>query len=183
MEQKKKISIASAFWSNLFKEPLIKSDLEDLLSSTPLFSGFDKKDFDKLMEIIHHRIYEPDEYIFMQGDPGLALYIVQEGSVAIIRKYENFEYKLATFSRGDFFGELALFENDTRTASAISETKSKIAVIFKPDLEEFASKFPKKGMSIYRGIARVVATRLKAMNEDFIKLYAKYQTLLLDRQP
>jgi|YNPMSStandDraft_1061717.scaffolds.fasta_scaffold11346_2 CRP-like cAMP-binding protein len=181
MENKNKISISSAFWSNLFKEPISKSELEDLLASNPLFEGFEKKDFERIMEIIHNRVYEAGEYIFIQGDPGLALYIIQEGTISIIRRYQNLEYKLATFSRGDFFGELSIFEKDTRTASAIAESKCKVAVLFKPDLEEFASKYPKKGMIIYRGIARIVSTRLKAMNEDFIKLYADYKNLLNEK--
>ena len=57
-----------------------------------------------------------------------------------------------------------------RSASAIAESEVKLAVIFKPDLDEFISHFPKRGVKILRGISHVVAVRLRQLNEENINL-------------
>ncbi len=77
---------------------------------------------------------------------------------------------LATFSKGDFFGELAMIDGEKRSASAIAETDTRLAVIFKPDIDEFIDKYPKKGIKILQGIAHIVAIRLRALNEEYFSL-------------
>lgn len=167
----------SSFWANLFKAPPEKSDLEEVLSSMPPFKNLTSKDYKLLLSIFHNRIYSSNEYIFFQGDPGIGLYIIQEGEVIIERTInENIKLELARFTRSDFFGELALLDEDTRSASAIAVKDTKIAVIFKPDLDEFIEKYPKKGVKIIQGISQIIATRLRNVNQDFVKLYVNSLT-------
>ncbi len=77
---------------------------------------------------------------------------------------------LAVFKKGDFFGELALVDNEKRSASAIAKIDTKLSVIFKPDLDEFIEKYPKKGIKILEGIAEITAVRLRTLNEDYFNL-------------
>lgn len=161
----------SSFWSNLFKSQPVKSDLENLLLSIPPFQNFSKSVIRNFIQLIHHRAYAANEIIFVQGDPVIALYIIQEGEVKIIKNSDTgIKYELAQFSRGDFFGELALLDNDVRSATAIASKDSKIAVIFKPDLDYFISKNPKKGVEILSGIAKIISTRLRILDEEIIKV-------------
>ena len=162
----------SSFWSNLFKSPAEKSDLEEVLSSMPPFKYLSSKDLTLVLKLVHNRIYSPGEFIFYQGDPGIGLYIIQEGEVIIEKRIdENVKLQFAKFTRGDFFGELALIDEEKRSASAISVRDTKVAVIFKPDLDEFIERYPKKGIRILEGISLIVATRLKSLNQDFVNLY------------
>jgi CRP-like cAMP-binding protein len=111
------------------------------------------------------------EYIFYQGDPGIGLYLIREGEISISRgDNEKDKITLATFSKGDFFGELAMIDGETRSASAIANTDTRLAVIFKPDLDEFIEKYPKKGIKILEGIAHIVAIRLRALNEEYLTI-------------
>jgi len=77
---------------------------------------------------------------------------------------------LASFHKGDFFGELALIDGEKRSASAIANSDTKLSVIFKPDLDEFIEKYPKKGIRIAQGIAEITAVRLRTLNEDYFNL-------------
>ena len=161
----------SSFWANLFKTPAEKSDLENLLLSMPPFEKFSNKYIKLLMQIIHNRAYEANEYIFYQGDPGIGLYLVREGEVAIIQNLENGQtLELANLKRGDFFGELALLDDEARSGSAIAVKPSNIAVIFKPDLDEFIEQYPKKGIQILRGISNIISTRLRNINDEYFSL-------------
>ena len=164
----------SSFWANLFNSSTEKIDLQKSLMSIPIFEGLSKRDAGLLMSLVHHRIYIEDEYVFYQGDPGLGIYLIREGEVEIQRTGKNGKIlSLAHLRKGDFFGELALVDGEKRSASAISKTDTKLAVIFKPDLDEFIDKFPKKGVKILDGISKIVATRLRKMNEEHYEVLIK----------
>lgn len=170
-ENKQLIKHKSNFWTNLFKEPTTKSDLENILTSLPLFDSFSSKNLNSIMKLLHNRVYSPNEYIFFQSDPGIGLYIILDGSVKIEQSCEDgSKIELAVLEKGDFFGELALLDKSTRSASAISLSNSTLAVIFKPDLDEFIDKHPKSGIQILRGFSRIIATRLKSINKEYASL-------------
>lgn len=169
MNENEKV-VRSSFWANLFKSPTDKADLQEILLNIPIFSKLSKRDLTSLFNIIHNRSYIKGEFIFHQGDPGIGLYIIRDGEVKIERKIDSNEnIELAKFKTGDFFGELALVDDEKRSASAIAQNDVKLAVIFKPDLDDYISRFPKKGVKILQGISNVIAVRLRQMNEEIIK--------------
>lgn len=167
MENNDKI-IHSGFWANIFKSSDQK-ETGDLLDLPP-FRLLEKRDLSLLMTIIHDRTYLAGEYIFYQGDPGIGLYILKEGTVEIVLQddFQN-HIPLASFSRGDFFGELALVDGEKRSASAIARTDVKLSVMFKPDVDEFIEKHPKKGVKILQALSQIIAIRLRQVNEDMGK--------------
>ncbi len=170
MSEEKK-TVHSSFWSNIFNPPTETSELATSLKAIPLFKELSKRDLSNLMGIIHDRNYLSGEYIFYQGDPGIGLYLIRDGEVSIHRTNDSGnEIVLATFSKGDFFGELALVDGEKRSASAIANTDTRVSVIFKPDLDEFIEKYPKKGIKILQGIAQIAAVRLRTLNEDYFSL-------------
>ncbi len=166
---------SSTFWTNLFKTPTEKSDLEETLSSMPPFKNFGSTYLKQLFKIIHTRYYSAGEYIFYQGDPGIALYIINEGEVRICKQIDiDEDVELARFKRGDFFGEMALLDNDVRSASAIAVKDSTLAVIFKPDLDRLIEKYPKNGIQILRGLSQIIATRLRIMDDELVIISNSY---------
>ena len=171
--------VRSSFWANLFKSPTDKSDLIEILQVIPFFAQLSKRDFSSLLNIIHDRSYVAHEYIFHQGDPGIGLYIIRNGEIRIERKLDKDEtVLLAKFKTGDFFGELALVDDEKRSASAIAESDVKLAVIFKPDMDEFITQSPKRAVKILKGISNVIAVRLRQLNEENVKLHSTNKKLL-----
>lgn len=166
MEKNQQV-IHSSFWTNFFTSNTDETNLREALLSIPIFSELSKRDCSLLLNIVHNRIYVAGEYIFYQGDPGLGMYIIRDGEVEI--KSENTNKKshsLAKLKKGDFFGELALVDGEKRSASAVAKTDTKLAVIFKPDLEEYIERMPKKGVKIMRGISEIIAARLRKVNAE-----------------
>jgi CRP/FNR family cyclic AMP-dependent transcriptional regulator len=171
MSEEQKKTIHSSFWANIFNPATETTELVNSLQAIPLFKSLTKRDLGNLMSSIHKRNYLAGEFIFYQGDPGIGLYVIREGEVMITRESDEGEkITLAVFQKGDFFGELALVDNDKRSASAIAKSDTKLSVIFKPDLDEFIEKYPKKGVKILEGIAQITAMRLKTLNEDYFNL-------------
>lgn len=163
----------SSFWANLFKTPTEKSELEEVLLSMPPFKNLSNKKIKLLMKVIHNRIYAANEYVFFQDDPGIGLYIIIRGEILITQDTVGERFDLSLLTRGDFFGELALLDEEKRSASAIALKDSQLAVIFKPDLDEFVETHSKEGIQILRGISQIVATRLRNLNQDYFTLYNK----------
>ena len=168
---KSKKSTESSFWSNIFKSPAGKADLVKSLEAIPLFDSLSRRDLNNLVNIFHDRNYLAGELVFCQGDPGIGLYLIRDGEVAIIRENDSAEkIELAIFNKGDFFGELAMVDGEKRSASAIAKSDSRLAVVFKPDLDDFIVKYPKKGIQILNGIAHIIAVRLRTLNEEYFAL-------------
>jgi CRP/FNR family cyclic AMP-dependent transcriptional regulator len=177
MNKKNEDVIHSSFWTNIFNSPAEKTSLRKSLQSIPVFSELTKRDISNILNIIHNRNYVTGEYIFYQGDPGIGLYIIREGEVTVQRTDETGNIiHLANFIPGDFFGELALVDGEKRPASAIAKTDCRLAVIFKPDLDEFIESYPRKGIKILQGISQIVAIRLRKLNEDYFTLLNKSKT-------
>ena len=82
-------------------------------------------------KVTHEKVvlYQNGELVFEEGDSSRDLFIIQEGQVEIWKKTDTTDIKLATFNRGDFFGDMALLQGGTRFASAKATGVTKLLVI------------------------------------------------------
>ena len=71
------------------------------------------------------QVYQDGDVIVREGYKGSEMYIIQSGAVTVTKKTKKGEITLATLSRGDFFGEMALFERARRSATvrAVGDTR------------------------------------------------------------
>jgi len=69
--------------------------------------------------------YKDGEIIIRQGDTGNCMFVIQEGEVEAIAEADGKELRLRTMGPNEFFGEMALFEKEMRTATirAIQPTR------------------------------------------------------------
>ncbi len=170
-----------AFWANIFKGRRKKDELvETILREVPAFSDLEPKELSLLASIVHKREYKKGEYIFYQGDPGLGMYIIQEGEVLIqYTDPEGNRKDLAILKDGDFFGEIALIDESPRSASAICRTDCHIIGFFRPDLFEIIERHPRLGTKILLKLAEIIAERLRRTNQEVAELKAELEALKL----
>ena len=100
-------------WENIFKGwNQSESKTVVTLKQVPVFKDFSDKEFLELEKLIHHRQYSTGDFIFKNRAPGEGMYIIMQGAVKIsIGTRNNNENILAELEEGDFFGELALFDD------------------------------------------------------------------------
>ncbi len=167
------------FWANIFKGRRKKDDIvEVILKEVPAFSDLEPKELSLLASIVHKREYKKGEYIFYQGDPGLGMYIIQDGEVLIqYTDPEGNRKDLAILRDGDFFGEIALIDESPRSASAICRTDCHIIGFFRPDLFEIIERHPKLGIKIVLKLAEIIAERLRRTNQEVAQLKAELESL------
>jgi CRP-like cAMP-binding protein len=169
----------SALWKNLFSQRVIREGTtEEVLSKVPAFANLAPRDLKEVAAIVHKREYRAGEPVFYQGDPGLGMYIVQEGevSIAIMGKDGN-EQELAVLGDGDFFGELALLDESPRSANAICKTDCTLIGFFRPDLFELIEKENTFGIKIGLKLAEIVAERLRKTDKELSKVKSQLERL------
>jgi CRP-like cAMP-binding protein len=75
--------------------------------------------------------YKAGEVIFRQGDTGNCMFVIQDGEVEAIAEANGKEYLLRKMGPNDFFGEMALFEKETRTATVRATKPTRLLSIDK----------------------------------------------------
>ncbi len=157
-----KIAAVNPLWGNLFRKRLEWKQLAvDLLLETPIFHGIPRRVVSQLVDTMHRRSYVDNEVIFNTGDQGLGMYLVLSGQVTV--SLDGSE--LACLMSGDFFGEIALFGEQVRTADAFSVGETVLVGFFQPDLQEWVERSPKQGVRVLLQLGQVLAERLRASNE------------------
>lgn len=156
-----------SFWGNIFRRK-DEETVHALLQNIPLFDGLSRKELSAVESILHRREYDPDEILFHQGNPGVGMYIIQEGTIDIL--YEPTGDTLAELTDGDFFGELALLNETPRSATAISRADSVLYGLFRPDLLDLVERDPSLGVQILLRMGQVLSERLIHTNEQVQEL-------------
>jgi CRP/FNR family cyclic AMP-dependent transcriptional regulator len=106
------------------------------------------------------------------------MYIVQDGEVSImLMGKDGNERELTVLSDGDFFGELALLDESTRSANAICKSDCLLIGFFRPDLFELVEKNTTLGIKIVLKLAEIVAQRLRQTDKELAKVKSQLERL------
>lgn len=163
-------------WGNIFQDADIEQrSVIETLKNVPIFRELKNNDIREIERIIHHRQFKPQEVIFWEGEPGVGMYIIQNGEVGIFqgRDTEN-EEELARLKNGDFFGEMALLNEEPRSATAVSLSNCHIIGLFRPDLFGLIERKPQFGVKVLLKLSDMMAKRLRVTNEELQELKLKY---------
>jgi len=139
----------------------------DFLKQVTLFKDLQHGDLKRLARIVHERIYRDGEYIYEQGNPGVALYIVRGGVVEIARRNRNGEeVSLVRIEPPDSFEESAAVGAEVvRWTSARACGPVSLLAIGYSDLDVLSHNFPRSANKILKKLAQVMAVRIQTLLE------------------
>jgi CRP-like cAMP-binding protein len=167
------------FWTNIFKrQKVVEESIFSVLKRIPVFQDLTYKELKAVERILHRRTYKTDEVIFREYEPGVGMYIIEEGKVNITLGKEN--KLLVLLSNGDFFGEMALILEGQRTASAIASEPTKLLGFFQPDLFNLLETNPRLGNKILQRLSQMIAERLRLSTIENRQLKNKLNQLQAD---
>jgi CRP/FNR family cyclic AMP-dependent transcriptional regulator len=106
------------------------------------------------------RVYADREIIVRQGDVGDCMYVIQTGEVEVVQTVEGGEQQLARLSAGDFFGEMAIFERELRSATVRAVGEARILKLDKRTLLRRIQEDPLLAVNLFRALSE----RLRDMN-------------------
>jgi CRP-like cAMP-binding protein len=109
-------------------------DFAKLLRVNPFFSGLEEATIDRLAALCRIRRIAAGETLFVKGDEGDALYGIRRGQVRIETSTSKGEtLTLNMLGSGDVFGEIALFDGQSRTADAVATEPTELFVLKRTD--------------------------------------------------
>src|SRR3990172_563380 len=128
---------ADGIWGNIFRLSHRKESLAEILQTVPLFRDLSPKELKILEHVVHIRSYQAGENIFVETEPGAGMYVIRSGRVDIVLRHNTSNpLLLAELESGDFFGEMALLGDTSRSATAVAREQSSLIGFFHPDLME-----------------------------------------------
>ena len=156
-----------ALYYNYFKKKDASNPVIKVLESVPIFESLTEKELSEVARLTHERIYKKDEHVFKKLSPAEGMYVILDGQVSIIDP--DSETTFATLESGDFFGELALLDEEPRSASSIAKVPSRLIGFFRTDLLTLMKRSPELGNKILINLSRVLGERLRRTNQELAK--------------
>ena len=121
------------------------------------FEGLSDEQIGLLTNRAAVRTYPKGAIIVSEGDEGNSLFVIQSGSVKAFLSDENGkEVVLSTQGPGEYVGDLALFDDEPRSASVMTLEPCKVMIITKTQLREAITEDPEIGFSLLHGLAKRV---------------------------
>lgn len=152
------------FIRRVFLDPAYQQK-KNFLRGLELFKDLKDRELGFLVESLHTRSYKEGEIVFMEGDIGRALFILETGKVELTRRDEEGKSRrIFTLEEGDFFGEMALLEQLPRMATAVAVERSQLHLLYRSKLDSILHYHPQIGISIMTHLARLLSNRLRRVS-------------------
>jgi len=141
------------------------SSPQQLLNKIPLFNSLSDSDLKSLSECVRLQSLKKGQTLFRKGDEGSFLYIIKQGTIKIVLPSRLGDEVIVTiFSEGDFFGEMALFDGEPRSADALAMESSKIYMLSRNDFLLFLQS----NINAMKSILSQLTNRLRN-TDDFLE--------------
>src|SRR5687768_13974692 len=142
-------------------------DEQELLRTVPIFAELSDADIASLSRLATRRRYPKDTVVFFENEEGDFFFMILEGRIKVtILGDDGREVILSLLGSGDFFGEMALLDNEPRSATAIAVEDSELLSLHRNDFQAVLSD----NRSITVGLLKVLTTRLRRANHPISTL-------------
>lgn len=137
-------------------------EVVELLGRVPVFSTLEPEDLERIAQLAVPRRFEPGQAVFREGDSSDTCYVVRSGHARAVRGHgDGRTITLAVFGPGDFFGELALFEDELRSATVEAIEETTVVAVLGPDMRRLMTEHPQISTRLVIALGR----RLRETNE------------------
>ncbi len=140
------------------------------LQKVPIFKDLTVEQLGHLAALSTIEEFEEGELLFREGDIGYNSYVIISGKIELLRDIGKKEkVRIAVMESGGYFGEMAIFDGDTRSATARTLENSIIMSYTKDNLDDVIMNYPSIALRIISGLS-------KRVRENVMKLH-KYEKL------
>jgi CRP-like cAMP-binding protein len=134
----------------------------ELLGRVPVFSALEEADLKRIAQLAVPRSFDAGQVVFREGDRSDTCYVVHVGRARAVHDHgDGRTITLASFGPGDIFGELALFEDERRSATVEALEPTGALAVLGPDMRRLMAEHPQIAMRLLIALAR----RLRVSNE------------------
>ena len=147
------------------REQFTFNDLQRLLfrlaEHVKAFKGLTPAEISELLTNAEKCSFVPGTAIVKEGSAGTHMYIILNGSARVTKAGRDGEVELARLGSADSFGEMALADNEARSASVVADTDCVLVRLN----DQIINSRPEIGLKVYRNITKVLSNRLRAADE------------------
>jgi uncharacterized membrane protein len=150
-----------------------------VLQNVPVFQLLDQDELKDLLAETEERSYVAGQTIFKEGQAGGEMHVIIEGRVeTYLVDDEGHRVILAEVQRGEMFGELSLFDNEPRSASAVALEPTRTCIVDRKDLEHLFAKKPPAALDILAVLSR----RLRHTDQLLSQRVAKNPNVVIEEE-
>jgi hypothetical protein len=132
------------------------------LKNIAIFANLTVSELGAIATVTEEKDYPAGETVITEGEPGEEVFLIIEGEVSVCKgRQAEKQIKLDTMDDGDYFGEMALFEEAERSATIRTEKPSRFLVLHKQEFNELVREYP----SIALQICTALSQRLRHLHE------------------
>jgi len=136
-------------------------DRIELLQRIPLFESLEKGDLEALGLKLREVSVEAGVNVFVQGDEGDAMYVIQDGAVDIVAGTGKQKVTVSSLFKQQYFGELSLLDGAPRSATATASRPTQLLALDRDDFVDFIKRRPEAALSVMHEVGE----RIRATNE------------------
>ena len=121
--------------------------------------------------MLDERSFRTGQIICAEGDPGDSMFFLIEGSVTVEKKTSTTGAAtkiLTTLAAGDYFGEMSLFDQQPRSASAVAGGETRLAVLPKTAFDSLLQNDSAVGLSVLFAMIRTSSDRIRRLSSQVI---------------
>lgn len=150
------------------QQDTISSTIRQNVRQMELFSTLSDEEIDILMKHSKIRSLVEDEALFKQGDDGDFFAVIINGRIEITKHtVKETPVALASLSRGDTLGEMALIDQETRSASAIAVEPTAVFILSRKSFDLLVHQHPRCGTKLFRKIATILCNHIRETSKLF----------------
>ena len=157
-------------------------DEQELLRTVPIFAELSDADIASLARLATRRRYPKDTVVFFENEEGDFFFMILEGRIKVtILGDDGREVILSILGPGDFFGEMALLDNEPRSATAIAIEDSELISLHRTDFQTVLTD----NRSITSALIKILSQRLRHANQQIstlalLDVYGRVARVIVD---
>jgi CRP/FNR family cyclic AMP-dependent transcriptional regulator len=154
----------------------------DQFTHVSLFTGLSEQVLAAINSVTTSRSYNKNTVIINEGDLSSSMYLLVSGKVKVyLSDEEGKEFVLSTLGPGAYFGELALLDDEKRTASVKTVEDSVFKCLHKDDLMKLQNNFPEVSQTIISNLVKIIRSLTENIKSLALKdVYGRIRRLLMD---
>jgi CRP/FNR family cyclic AMP-dependent transcriptional regulator len=139
------------------------------LARVSCFASLSAPELEALAGVCHVRRFKPGQVLFHEGDPGHALYIIQQGQIKIVRDGPDGQGTiLHVFGPGEYLGEMALVDDEPRSATAEALGDVEVLILHRDEFLALVERRPAVARAMMAGLARTVRRVTEQLQDAFL---------------
>lgn len=143
-------------------QSLSLTDVMLFLQRLPLYGSMTLDQLRTIATYLTEREMFPDEIIFHEGDRTHELYLIVSGKVDIVKRFGVTPHTIATLGAGEFFGDMAIFEERPRSADVVAVEQGTLLVLSPEHFRQIILQDPAISFEIFRALS----ARIRRFDEE-----------------